>query len=213
MRSGVRFAALVLLLAWAAGCNKQPRDAPPPVAQAPSLPPAEMASLEPPMPPGIPADQRPVKLDTTVPPEVKTAPVAAQPKKPVRHRTKPASDTAQQDSTKASGGTQTAGQENPSENAQIASAQPSEMSPIGQLSTANPDANTADRHTIIDQIDATENGLNGIKRSLSRDEQKTATQIRTFITRARDALKHDDLDGARTLSTKAHLLLQELISE
>jgi hypothetical protein len=84
------------------------------------------------------------------------------------------------------------------------------MSPIGQLSTANDNANTADRRNLSDQIDATENGLNAIKRSFTPDEQKTVALIRTYITRARDALKADDLDGSRTLSTKARQLLEEL---
>jgi hypothetical protein len=63
------------------------------------------------------------------------------------------------------------------------------------------------------QIDGTETGLNAIKRPLSTDEQKTATLIRTYITRARDALNADDLDGANTLSTKAHQLLLELTKQ
>ena len=91
--------------------------------------------------------------------------------------------------------------------------QPSEQSPIGQLSTANDSANPADRRDLTNQINAIETGLNAIHRTLSSEEQKTATQVKTFITRAREALKADDLDGARTLSTKAHLLLEELTKE
>jgi hypothetical protein len=84
------------------------------------------------------------------------------------------------------------------------------MTKLGQLSTDNANSNTADRHAIAAQIDSDESALNGIKRPLSSDEQKTAALIRTHITRARDALKVDDLDGAKTLSTKAHQLLEEL---
>jgi hypothetical protein len=46
--------------------------------------------------------------------------------------------------------------------------------------------------------------LNAVKRPLDAEEQKTAAQIRTFITHAREALKYDDLDGASVLSAKAH---------
>ena len=53
--------------------------------------------------------------------------------------------------------------------------------------------------------------MNAIKRPLNGDEQKTVTLIRTYITRARDALKVDDVDGANNLSTKAQQLLQELM--
>jgi hypothetical protein len=84
------------------------------------------------------------------------------------------------------------------------------MSPLGQLSTGNENVNTADRRAISDKIDATENGLNAIKRSFTADEQKTVTLIRTYITRARDALKADDLAGSRNMSDKARQLLEDL---
>ena len=85
--------------------------------------------------------------------------------------------------------------------------QPSDKTPLGQLSTAN---DPVGHQAISEQIDATENGLNAIKRPLSSDEQKTVTLIRQYITRARDLLNADDLDGANTLSSKAKQLLQEL---
>ena len=83
------------------------------------------------------------------------------------------------------------------------------MSKIGQLTSANDNSSTADRQQISSQIDATENGVNAIKRPLSSDEQKTVALIHTHITRARDALKADDLDGARNLETKARQMLEE----
>lgn len=210
MRSGFRIVALFLLLAALAGCGLRHKAAPPPlVAQAPSRPPAEMASLIPLMPPQLPAANTvPVKLDTTAPPEERTRTAAAKPPHPVRHRSRPSSQEAAKEAEKNAAET---AQTPPSP--EIASSQPSEASPIGQLSTASDNTNTADRHAISDLIDSTENGLNAIRRPLSSDEQKTAAQIRTFITRARAALKADDLDGARTLSTKAHLLLQELLKQ
>jgi hypothetical protein len=144
-----------------------------------------------------------VKLDTTTPPETKTEAAKSEPHHSAKHHAKPLvpQDTPQETpKTTAQNGTTT----------QVPSAQPTEMSPIGQLSTANDNANTADRRNLSDQIDATENGLNAIKRSFTPDEQKTVALIRTYITRARDALKADDLDGSRTLSTKARQLLEEL---
>ncbi len=89
-------------------------------------------------------------------------------------------------------------------------AEGSDVSPIGQLSTAGDNSTLPTRHTILDKITATENGLNGIKRPLTAEEQVTATQIRTFLTKARKALDQDDLDGALTLVTKAEVLLTEL---
>jgi len=52
--------------------------------------------------------------------------------------------------------------------------------------------------------------LTGIKRTLSTDEQLTSTQIKTFLTKAKQALADNDLDGAQTLATKAKVLLDEL---
>jgi len=210
MRSGTSIAALALLLALLTGCGpKQPVvSVLPAAAQAPPLPPMRMAALLPSTPPPIPATKRPIlKLDTTTPPEPKTE-TASNDHHPPKRRSRSIGQDQLDASRPVVPATSPATQ-----NPQVANAQPAEMSPIGQLSTANDNANTADRRQISDQIDATENGLNAIKRSFNGDEQKTVAQIRNFITRARDALKVDDLDGARTLSTKAHLLLLELTQQ
>jgi len=54
---------------------------------------------------------------------------------------------------------------------------------------ANEDATLTDhRKDIEKQIDETENALSAMKRPLDAEEQKTAAQIRTFITHAREAL-------------------------
>ena len=166
-------------------------------SQAPPLPPAQMVALLSPMPPVMPATKRPlIKLDTNAPAETKVETASSEPHRPRSTTTglTGAPETAEipkaaQNATPAA-----------TQNSQTANVQPSEMSPIGQLTSANDNSNTADRHAISDVIDSTENGLNAIKRPLSSDEQKTATLIRTYITRARDALKADDLDGARNLS-------------
>jgi hypothetical protein len=215
MSSGRKFGALGLLLALVTGCTHQPqKTAPATSAQAPSLPPAQMAALASPFPPPLPVVwERPIlKLDATTPPEPKTEAVVVPPRRPPRRHPRAAAQENAQPETKTP--PTPAPSDTPSQNTQVAAnAQPPEMSPIGQLSTANDNTNTADRNAIARQIDETENGLNGIKRPLSADEQKTITQIRTYITRAREALKNDDLDGARTTSTKAHVLLLELTKQ
>lgn len=211
MRSGKTITALAVSLALLTGCGpKQPKVSVS-QAQAPSLPPAQMVALISPIPPLIPPTKRPVlKLDTTAPPDTHTETASTDTHRPPKHQhNKPVApqETPSQEGTRVASAPATPAP-------QVPAAQPPEMSPIGQLSTTSDNTNnTADRHAISEQIDATENGLNGIKRSLSSDEQKTASQIRSYITRARDALKSDDLDGARTLSTKAHLLLIELTKQ
>jgi hypothetical protein len=207
MRSGWRIAAPALLLVALAGCNRKPQSAAPPLAaQAPPRPIGQMAEMIPPMPPLPPyIDDRPIMLNTSVPPDAPATAVATPPKRTRRH-VKPA-DSTQQEAAKNTPAT------TPPPSTEVATSQPSENSPIGQLSTANSDATTADRQTMTDQINATENGLNHIHRSLSSEEQKTVALARTFVTKAREALKTDDLDGAKNYSTKAKLLLEELTKQ
>ncbi len=208
MTSGLGAVALGALLALTGGCNRrEAKSVPPLTAQAPSVPPAQMARLAPPMPNLPPyAEQRPVMLDTSVPPEDEQATAPAP--HHARHRAKSETEqTAQEAKPPAT----TA---NAADTAQVASTgQPPEMSPIGQLSTGTSDANAADRQVLTNDINSTETTLNGLHRTLSDEEQKTVALIRTFITKARQALKTDDLDGAKNYSTKARLLLDELTKQ
>jgi hypothetical protein len=124
--------------------------------------------------------------DATAPVQ-QPAPVITQPKepekKPARHK-KPANTNTQQ--------------------ASIASPA---VSAIGQLTTGDP----ADlRQQTDSSIESTEKSLNGINRTLSDQETKTAVQIREFLKEARAALLAGDVDGAHTLAIKAKVLLDEL---
>jgi hypothetical protein len=83
-------------------------------------------------------------------------------------------------------------------------------SPIGQITTGDSATGERDKHETSDLIAETQQGLAAIKRPLSEDEKVTATQIRTFLNQAEQALQNGDTDGARTLATKAKLLLDEL---
>jgi hypothetical protein len=199
MRSGKWIAPFaLLLLALCAGCARRRHPAPPPAqAQAPSLPtPEQTAAMIPPLPPLPATSPRPVILNTAIPPETSER---------SRHR-------AFRRRPKAESSPQPAPQQ--ASNPQLASEQPdSDISPIGQLSTASGDGGPADREDIANLIDSTQKGLDAIKRPLNQREQKTAAQIRTFLTHARDAMKGNDLDGARTLAVKAHLLLKELTAQ
>jgi hypothetical protein len=81
------------------------------------------------------------------------------------------------------------------------------VSAIGQLTSGG--SSDQGRET-ANSIAATERGLNGISRRLSDQEQKTASQIREFLKKARIALDSGDVDGAHTLAAKAKVLLGEL---
>lgn len=105
------------------------------------------------------------------------------PKPPVHHR-KPANKNVEQASNGSPG-----------------------VSAIGQLSSGDP---SELRRETVDSIDSTERGLNGITRTLSYQEQKTAAQIREFLKQAKAALASGDVDGAHTLVLKAKVLLDEI---
>jgi hypothetical protein len=81
------------------------------------------------------------------------------------------------------------------------------VSAIGQLSSGDA-ANS--RQQTENSIADIERRLNGIHRTLSDSEQKTADHIREFLKQARAALDSGDVEGAHTLAAKAQVLLAEL---
>ena len=93
---------------------------------------------------------------------------------------------------------------------QLANGVPTDVSPIGQLSAAGESTNLERRHQIVNEIDSTEKSLGKIKGPLSKEEETTIMQIRTFLEKAKQALNQADLDGAHTLVTKARVLLKEI---
>jgi hypothetical protein len=222
MKSARTPAALILLSAFVAGCRHKPPAPPPQAAQAPILPAGSMP--QPHTPPQLPAPETPkVGLQTA-----KAAPPPETAPKHPRHRhPKPATDeaaakdaTGKDTAAKDAAEKDTTGKDADSAAAPATTQQAANMtpipnagSPIGQLSTAGDSANTMSRDAILQKINQTESGLNGIKRSLTSEEQTTTTQIRTFLTKAKQALEQDDLDGAHTLLTKAQVLLDELTKQ
>jgi hypothetical protein len=88
-----------------------------------------------------------------------------------------------------------------------------EPTQIGQF-TAGPtqDADES-RRQASSLIQNTERGINSLRRNLSAEQTKTATQIRNFLSQAQRAIHNGDVDGAYTLATKAKLLLDELTGE
>lgn len=60
---------------------------------------------------------------------------------------------------------------------------------------------------------STEQNLRSLTRTLSTDEQTTVSQIRSYITDARTALNHQDLDRAQKLAEKAHELADKLVKQ
>lgn len=200
MKSAVKAAAVVVLSAFLAGCRHRTEAMPPAYAQAPALPLSEVAN-------NAPLPYLPLPRLPDISPPVMPAPLPApRPEKKVRHFrprhvTIPATPVQQQ---------QPAPKPQPTPE-ELANGVPTDTSPIGQLSAAGESTNITRRRQIVDEINATEKGLNEIKHPLTKRELATATQIRTFLEKAKLALTQADLDGANTLVTKARVLLNEIV--
>jgi hypothetical protein len=218
MNSAGKAAVLILLTALVAGCTHKAKTAPPQAAQAPTLPVSTLTKNAP--PPQLP----PANLPKITPPGPENTASNNPPPKSHKpnHRTKHPVETtgtepaSTKDQTTATATPQAPAQPQPSTAApsqQASTGAATDVSPIGQLSAAGDSSNTPGRQDVLDEINSTETGLNNIKRTLSKEEQVTATQIRTFLAKAKDALKQEDLDAAHTLVTRARILLDELTKE
>jgi hypothetical protein len=214
MRAANVCSSLTLLVLFCTGCMFH-KSSPPQQAQAPPLQTGK-GTLNPP----ATAQQQQEKTDTPLasplpPPSAQNVPLPPPTPKKVKHKpkapaTKPA-DTAQ---TPAAGGASQSSASGSQVSAQatppLAPATVGTPSPIGQLTTGDSAMGEKAKRETADLIGGTEQGLNGIKRSLSTEEKVTAAQIRTFLKQAQQALDNGDTDGAHTLATKAKLLLDEL---
>ena len=94
--------------------------------------------------------------------------------------------------------------------AQQAKAGRSAPSPIGELTTGDSAEVAQTSHQASQLIRITREGMESIRRTLSSEEKKTMIEIGSFLTRADQALKNGDIDGANGLATKAKILLDEL---
>ncbi len=206
--------SLMLLAIFCTGCLHH-KTSPTTQAQVPPLQTGK-GTLNPPK-----TAQQQEKTETPLasplpPPSAQNVPLPPPPPpKKVRHKSKPPAtkpaDTAQTPpaggaSQPSASGSQASAQETPPQTPGAVGT----TSPIGQLTTGDSAMGEKAKHETSDLIGETEQGLNGIKRSLSTEEKVTAAQIRTFLKQAQQALDNGDTDGAKTLATKAKLLLDEL---
>lgn len=84
-----------------------------------------------------------------------------------------------------------------------------ETAAIGSLSlggVANPRA----QQEAADLIGSIEKRLNGLSAQKAEAEKQQVSRIRNFQRQAQDALNSGDVEGAKTLATKARLLLDDL---
>ena len=84
----------------------------------------------------------------------------------------------------------------------------------GQISPGPTPSDTAHSQTSTDQLlQGAEANLNGITRTLSKDEEAMRAQIREFIKQSRTATTENDPARAHTLAVKARLLSDELVKQ
>jgi ribosomal protein S20 len=92
---------------------------------------------------------------------------------------------------------------------QVASAAPPEETAIGAL-TVGGEANPQTKQEAADLIASSEKRLNALSSQQSEDEKAQISKVKNFLKDAQDALKTGDAEGAKTLATKAKLLLDDL---
>jgi hypothetical protein len=214
MRAAQLRSLCVLLAILCTGCSHK-TPVTPQQAQAPPLQTGK-GTLEPPK-----TTQQAEKTDTPLasplpPPSAQSVPLPPPTPKKVRKPKKPkpadtpqvtAAGPAATQNSQASAGSTTAQATPP---AQLQTA-PTSNSSIGQLTTGDSASGERTKHETADLIGATQQGLSGIKRTLSDDEKATAGQIHNYLKQAQQALENGDADGAHLLATKAKVLLDELM--
>jgi outer membrane biosynthesis protein TonB len=214
MRANNLSLSIALLALLSTGCHHNA--APPAQAQAPPLQTGKGTLSQPQTTQQAEKTDKP--LASPLPqPSAQSVPIPPPTTKKVKHKVKPAAKPAENAQTQAaatSGGTAAqpastgTAQSVPPE--QQAAAPAGAASPIGQLTIGDSALGEKTKKETADLINETEQGLNGIKRSLSTDEKSIAAQIRNYLKQAQQALDNGDTDGAHNLATRAKLLLDEL---
>jgi hypothetical protein len=205
--TSVNLCSLVaILVVFCAGCSH--KAAPPPQqAQAPPL--QTGGGTLPPLSSTQQQEKSTTPLASPLPaPSAQSVPLPPPTPKKVRHRTKPTPP-------KPAEATQTVPSEPAPQTAQVSLPQQTAAgapsgSPIGQLTTGDTALGEKTKRETLDLIGQTQQGLLGIKRTLTDEEKTTVGQIRNYLKQAQQALETGDGDGAHLLATKAKALLEEL---
>ena len=87
---------------------------------------------------------------------------------------------------------------------------PDAASVIGELSTGG-DTSAQARQQAAELIAAQQRRLDGLSGTVAGSHKTAVDQIKDFLLKAREALKAGDVDGANTLTTKAKLLLDDIV--
>ncbi len=196
MKLGRQLVALPMLaLLFATGCHKKapalPTQAKAPVELIPIPLPVEISEETPPPPPPQAPEPQP-------PP-----PQEPKPKSSTHHRHRPTQppSTAQSATAGSIPGTTTIAAAHPPANP--AAEAPPETALAADVSSAQL---SQQKQTTAQLLDETEKTVNSLNRTLSKDEDETVAQIRSYVAQSRSATKDGDFERAYNLATKAHLL-------
>jgi len=212
------------LLVPAIGCHHaQPQPQMPPLqAQAPPTPDPALHPVPMEVIPLVPAKEN---AEVTPPPVTTLPPQATKPERHHKPKPQPAATSGSAPAQAAAATAQAPPSQVPPSTTQSPATtttaslphSSNASSPIGQLTIGNLTegdiSGTTQAQAQEDTeklIQSTEKGLSGLQRSLNAQEQETAKQIKKFLDQAREALAAQDAGGAKTLATKANLLLNEL---
>ena len=212
MRASNLSSSLALLAVLSTGCHHN--NTPPAQAQAPPLQTGKGTLSKPQTTPQAEKTDKP--LASPLPqPSAQSVPIPPPTTKRVKHKVKPPIKPAD-NATAATANGGTPAQPVATSTAQSATGEQQAAnpggaaSPIGQVTIGDSAMGERTKKETTDLINETEQGLNGIKRSLSTDEKSIAAQIRNYLKQAQQALDNGDTDGAHNLATRAKLLLDEL---
>ena len=201
LRLNPAFAGVLLLALITIGCeHKKPvlvmPQQPPPTATPQTTPTPAEAEAQ-------PAQQPPEAQPTPTPAEPQAGGKTAEKSKPKHPR-------------------HAAGKK-PGEKSEVAHNTPKKIIPAepaptpqqtGQISPGPTPADGGNSQASTDQLlQGAEANLNGITRTLSKDEEAMRAQIREFIKQSRTATTENDPARAHTLAVKARLLSDELVKQ
>jgi outer membrane biosynthesis protein TonB len=203
LRLNPAVAGVLLLALITAGCEHKK-----PVLVMPQQPPPTSTPQATPTPAATeaqPAEQQPQEAQPTTTPAEQP-----QPGEKTAEKTKP--KHARHTAAKKPGEKSEVARNNPKK---IIPAEPAPTpAQTGQISPGPTPANSGTGQTSTDQLlQSAEANLNGITRTLSKEEEAMRAQIREFIKQSRTATTENDPARAHTLAVKARLLSDELVKQ
>lgn len=199
-----------LPLLFTLGCQKKKASLPPktqaptvavvlpdalPLAEVPEESPAPAAPAPPAQPPPKTKPKKPARSSTSSANAKKTSPP-------------PAATTAPPPTQVPPSSTQTVASLRPPHSGSTDSV------PENAIAAAVPDAQLQhQKEDTVRMVDATENALKGINRSLSDEEKSMRSQIQSYLQQSRKATADGDFERAYNLAKKAQLLADALVKK